>query len=62
MTTQLQLLKEKLFGETGVHASNFKMYRGSNSNASVEEVAAALNASLDRVAAGECTDVAEIGG
>ena len=61
MTTQLQMLKEKLFGTDGLRASNFKMYRGNSQDASVEEVAAELNTALERLKNGESTVVADIG-
>lgn len=62
MTTQLQVAKEKLFGESGLRASNFKMFPGNSRDASVEQVAAELNASLARLDAGEFEVVADIVG
>lgn len=54
MNAQLQQLKETLFGEgSNVQASNFKMYRGSNQDASVEEVAAELNVALSLLKSGQ---------
>lgn len=61
MTTQLHQLKETLFGEAGLRASNFKMYRGNSQDASSEEVAAEMNAALDRLDKGEFEVVADIG-
>ena len=61
MTTQLQLAKEQLFGETGLRASNFKMFPGNARDASTEAVAEELNNSLARVAAGDFDVVADIG-
>lgn len=61
MSTQLDTVKEALFGDEGLRASNFKMHPGHNRDVSVEEVAAELNASLQRVANGEYTVLADIG-
>jgi len=61
MNSQLHLAKETLFGEKGLHASNFKMFPGSDRGASSEKVAAELNAAFARMKAGEFKVVAEIG-
>ena len=61
MTTQLQLAKEKLFGETGLRVSNFKVFPGNARDTSAEQVAQELVDSLARVESGKYTVVAEIG-
>ena len=61
MNTHLQQAKENLFGDAGLRASNFKMFRGNARDATVEQVSAELNASLERMKAGDFEVVAEIG-
>lgn len=61
MSTQLQTAKDTLFGETGLHASNFKMYPGSSREATPELVAAELNKAFQLLKEGKFTVVAEIG-
>jgi hypothetical protein len=61
MSTHMQAAKDMLFGETGMHASNFKMFPGNARDVSSEKVAAELNAAFARMKAGEFTVVAEIG-
>lgn len=64
MNTHLQKAKEVLFGESeeGLRASNFKLYPGNARDASAEQVAEELVASLARVKAGQFELVADIGG
>lgn len=61
MTTHLQQAKENLFGEAGLRASNFKLYPGNARDATVEQVSAELNRSLERLKAGDFEVVAQIG-
>lgn len=62
MSAHLQKTKETLFGEGGVCASNFKMFPGSNRDATAEQVAQELNLAFDRLKAGDFEVVATIGG
>ncbi len=39
MPTQLELLKERLYGASGVGARNFKIFPGSDTKATPEEIA-----------------------
>jgi hypothetical protein len=61
MSTQLQAAKEMLFGDEGLRASNFKMYPGSSTEVTPEEVAAGLNEAFALLKAGKFKVVAEIG-
>ncbi len=53
MTTQLQIAKDKLFGESGLRASNFKMFPGNDRNATPAQIAEELAASIDRISKGD---------
>lgn len=56
-TTQLETAKETLFGKAGIGASNFKIFPGTDRNATAEEVAAEINESIQRVVNGELEEV-----
>lgn len=45
--------KEKLFGEAGLRASNFKLFPGSSRDATAEQVAQEVVNSITRLEAGE---------
>ncbi len=50
MTTNLKTAQELLFGKEGLGASNFKMFPGTDRDATVSEVSAEIAASLHRLA------------
>jgi hypothetical protein len=60
MSTHLEVAKEKLFGEKGLRASNFKLFPGKNRDASREKVAEELVKVFERLEKGEYEVVAGI--
>lgn len=49
MMTELEKLKERLYGEGGLGVTNFHIFPGTNPNVTAEEVAREVNRSLDNV-------------
>jgi hypothetical protein len=60
MSMYMKAAQEKLFGKEGLGASNFKMYPGTSSDTTSEEVAKEVVDALDdlntRLAAGELVE------
>lgn len=61
MKTQMQQAKEALFGDSGLRASNFKMYPGFSRDTSSESLAAEVVKMAALLQSGDYEVVAEIG-
>ncbi|GAB2500793.1 hypothetical protein GCM10027084_13570 [Pseudoxanthomonas sangjuensis] len=48
-----QIAKDKLFGEAGLRASNFKLFPGRSRDATAEQVAQQIVGSIERIEKGE---------
>jgi hypothetical protein len=57
METHMKATAEHLFGEGGLQASNFKLFPGKNRDATPEQVAQEINASLAKIEAGDFDDI-----
>ena len=57
MDTHMKALTDRLFGEQGLRASNFKLFPGKNRDATPEQVAQEINASLDKIEANDFEDI-----
>ena len=53
MDANLLAVSHHLFSEEGLNASNFKLFPGRSRDATAEQVAAEINASLTRIENGE---------
>jgi len=59
MATQLEVAKNRLFGEGGLQATNIKLYPGHSRDASAEQMAEQVNKALAQIENGDY-DVVEL--
>ncbi|WP_153131023.1 hypothetical protein [Dechloromonas hortensis] len=59
MGTQLELLKNRLYGEGGLGVKNIKLFLGSDREIDAEDLAREINKSLTHLFLGETSDIAE---
>lgn len=59
--SQMSVLKERLFGENGLHPLDIKITPGLNRYATPEEIAGEINKALDQLENGDFEVIAEIG-
>lgn len=57
MDTHMKAVTDRLFGEDGLRASNFKLFPGKNRDVTPEQVAQEINASFDKLQAGDFEDI-----
>jgi hypothetical protein len=55
--TELERLKERLYGPNGLGVKNFRFDLAENCKATPEEIARDINKSLDAIEAGEYTEL-----
>jgi hypothetical protein len=53
MASQLEVLKHRLFDADSMKAKNFKLFPGTNRDATAEEIAEEINKALGRIEAGD---------
>jgi len=53
MGTQLELAKNLLFTAEGLHASNLKLFPGTNRDATVDQIAEQVNKAIAQIEAGD---------
>ena len=59
--SQVQILKDRLYGENGLQPLDIKITPGNNRYATPEEVAGEINKALDQLENGDFEVIAEIG-
>ena len=59
MSTQIEILRERLFGKSGMSARNFSIFPGSNPNAAPEDIAGEINKTLDEFSRGNFEEIAD---
>jgi hypothetical protein len=57
MSTNMQRAQDLLFGKDGLGATNFKMYPGTNREASSDEIAEEIANAIEKIAEGQATIV-----
>lgn len=55
--TEVEKLKERLYGEGGLGVTSFNIFPGTNPNVTAEEVAREVNHSLDQLEAGNFEEI-----
>ena len=53
MGTQLELAKHRIFDADGLHASNLKLFPGTNRDATVEQISEQINKAIAQIEAGD---------
>lgn len=59
MSTQVKILKERLYGKDGLGVTNFKFTPGYGKFITPEQIATEVNKALDSIESGNCTVVSE---
>lgn len=57
MNTQLDIAKDTLYGRDGLGATNFKLFPGTNREATAEDLAGAINNSINSFIDGDISVV-----
>lgn len=57
MNSQLEIAKHRLFDQSGLFAADFKLFPGSNRDASKEAMAEQINKAIAQIEAGDFDEV-----
>jgi hypothetical protein len=53
MSTQTEIVKRRLFGDDGLHASNFKLFPGSSREVTAQQIAEQVNKIVTQLEEGD---------